>query len=170
MKIQLYTTKKNVLSVFFIVLSSFLFAQNIEFTKEFFKEDKEGLKVAKDNIDKGNAFFDEGPIYYKQAIDPYLAANKFNPNNALLNHKIGQCYLSSNFKLKSIPFLEKAELLNPSIDPYLYFHLGKAYHLNMQWDKAIKSFSDFQKNMNSNENNKRIILGAIHARIRQISQ
>jgi outer membrane protein OmpA-like peptidoglycan-associated protein/tetratricopeptide (TPR) repeat protein len=153
MKIQPYTTKKNVLSVFFIVLSSFLFAQNIEFTKEFFKEDKEGLKEAKDNIDKGNAFFDEGPIYYKQAIDPYLAANKFNPNNALLNHKIGQCYLSSNFKLKSIPFLEKAEQLNPSIDPYLYFHLGKAYHLNMQWDKAIKSFSDFQKNMNSNENN-----------------
>jgi hypothetical protein len=76
MKIQYFKTKKNVLSVFFIAISSVLFAQNIEFTKEFFKEDKEGLKLAKENIDKGNAFFDEGPIYFKQAIDPVLEAAK----------------------------------------------------------------------------------------------
>jgi hypothetical protein len=81
----------------FITASS-VYGQNIEFTKEFFKEDKEGLKKAKDNIELGDIEYNKGTYFFKQAIDPYLEANKFNPNNALLNFKIGQCYLYSNFK------------------------------------------------------------------------
>jgi outer membrane protein OmpA-like peptidoglycan-associated protein/tetratricopeptide (TPR) repeat protein len=113
-------------------------------------QDKEGLKKAKDDLELGDSYYNQGQIFFKQAIDPYLAANKFNPNNALLNFKIGQCYLYSNFKLKSIPYLEKAQQLNPTVDPALSFYLGRAYHLDMQWDKAIKEFSVFQKNAGSN--------------------
>jgi len=145
--------KKIVLISFIILSGNGLFAQNVEFTKENFKENKDGLKTAKDNIEKGDAFFNQGSIYFKQAIDPYLEANKFNPNNALLNYKLGQCYLSSNFKNKALPHLEKAQQLNPTIDPYLNYFLGKAYHLDMQWDKAIKEFSVFQKNLNADQNN-----------------
>lgn len=152
MKKLKYTSKKSVLVAFFMMMVSVVFAQNIEFTKENFKEDKDGLKLAKENIEKGDEYFNSGAIYFKQAIEPYLAANTFNPNNALLNYKLGQCYLASNFKLKAIPHLEKAQQLNPSVDVYLSYFLGKAYHLDMQWDKAIKEFSNFQKNMTSNEN------------------
>ncbi len=79
MKNTIYTLKNTFLPALFLVISNVLFAQNIEFTKEFFKEDKDGLKAAKDNIEKGDAFFDLGSIYFKQAIEPYLEANKFNP-------------------------------------------------------------------------------------------
>ena len=157
MKNIIYTSKNTFLVALFLVISNVLLAQNIEFTKEFFKEDKDGLKVAKDNIEKGDAFFNEGAIYFKQAIEPYLAANKFNPNNALLNYKLGRCYLASSFKLKAIPFLEKAQQLNPTVDSYLNYYLGKAYHLDMQWDKAVKEFSVFQKSVNANENPEAII-------------
>ncbi|MEN9997139.1 MAG: hypothetical protein RI922_129 [Bacteroidota bacterium] len=140
---------KMTFALMLLMMASTAFGQNIEFTKEFFKEDKEGLKKAKDNIELGDTYYNQGTIFFKQAIDPYIAANSFNPNNALLNFKIGQCYLYSNFKLKAIPFLEKAKSLNPSVDPTLNFYLGRAYHLDMQWDKAIAEFSVFQKIGNS---------------------
>ena len=42
------------------------------------------------------------------AIDSYLKADKFNPDNALLNYKIGRCYLDQNDKTEAINYLEKA--------------------------------------------------------------
>ena len=129
-----------------------MFAQDVEFSKDNFKNDKDGFKNAKRNIEAGDKLFEQGSVFYKQALDPfYLDAYKFNPNNALLNYKIGKCYLNSNYKLKSIPFLEKALALNPNVDPQLHYQLGKAYHLNMEWDKAIKEFKIFQQTLSTKE-------------------
>ena len=134
----------NRLLYIFFFISTFSVAQNVEFTKDNFKDQKDKLKEAKSNIDKGNGFYDQGVMYYKQAIEPYLLANKFNPENALLNYKIGNCYLNSNSKLKAIPFLEKAYKLNPKVDAQIHFAIGKAYHLDMQWDKAVDEYKTFQ--------------------------
>ena len=142
---------KNIITFLAIILSVSAFAQNIEFTKENFKDDKDGLKEAKKNIEAGDELFAQGDYYYKQAIDPYLLANKFNPNNALLNYRLGKSYLYSNYKLKSIPYLEKALSLNPTVDPQLHFLLGQAYHLDMQWDKAIEEFKKFQQDLKPDE-------------------
>lgn len=139
---------KKLLSLFAILISFLASAQtNVEFTKENFKDNKDGLKDAKNKIEDGDKLFEMGSVFYKQALDPYLAANNFNPNNALLNYKIGKCYLYSNYKLKSIPFLEKALKLNPDVDPQIHYVLGKAYHLDMQWDKAIEEFKLFEKTL-----------------------
>ncbi|MCW3102927.1 MAG: hypothetical protein JWO09_1367 [Bacteroidetes bacterium] len=135
---------KKIITFLVCIFSVTAFAQNVEFTKENFKDNKDGLKEAKNNIETGDKLFEQGSIFYKQAIDPYLLANKFNPNNALLNFKIGKCYLYSNYKLKSIPFLEKAIQLNPSVDPQVHYVMAKAYHLDMQWDKAITEYKAFQ--------------------------
>ena len=129
----------------FIVLSSGLFAQSVEFDKANFKEDKDGLKTAKDNLKTGDDFYAQGPGFYRDAIAPYEAANTFNPNNADLNFKLGECYLASMFKYKALPYLEKAVKLNPSVDPYIHFLLGKAYHLDMQFDKAVSEYSKYQR-------------------------
>src|ERR1700749_4180457 len=94
---------KKILFLLSILFTTAAFAQNVEFTKDNFKDNKDGLKDAKNQIEAGDKFFEQGSVFYKQAIDPYLAANKFNPNNALLNYKLGKCYLYSNYKLKSIP-------------------------------------------------------------------
>ncbi|MBL7884275.1 MAG: PD40 domain-containing protein [Bacteroidia bacterium] len=137
-----------ILSLLFVANS---FAQNVEFTKENFKDNKDGLKEAKKNLEEGDKLFAEGSVFYRQALDFYLPAHKFNPNNALLNYKIGKCYIYSSFKLKSIPFLEKAVQLNPNVDPQLRFILGKAYHLDMQWDKAIQEYKQFQSTLSVKE-------------------
>ena len=128
-----------------IFLSSGMFAQSVEFDKANFKEDKDGLKTAKDNLKTGDDFYAQGPGFYKEAIVPYEAANTFNPNNADLNFKLGECYLASMFKFKALPYLEKAIKLNPSLDPYIHFLLGKAYHLDMQFDKAVSEYGQYQR-------------------------
>jgi outer membrane protein OmpA-like peptidoglycan-associated protein/tetratricopeptide (TPR) repeat protein len=143
---------KKIILLLSIVFSGVTFAQtNVEFTKDNFKDNKDGLKDAKNALELGDKLFAQGSVFYKQALEPYLAANKFNPNNALLNYKIGKCYLNSNYKLKSIPFLEKALAINPLVDPQLHLQLGKAYHLDMQWDRAIKEFKLFQQTLSKKE-------------------
>jgi outer membrane protein OmpA-like peptidoglycan-associated protein/tetratricopeptide (TPR) repeat protein len=141
--IKTETTMKFVLYIFFSLFVTFAFSQNVEFEKEFFKEKKDELKIAKNNIEDGDVLYLKGVAFYKQAVEFYLLANKFNPNNALLNFKIGQCYLYSSSKLKSIPYLEKALSLNPLVDQDLQYSLGMAYHLDMQWDKSISAFNTF---------------------------
>jgi outer membrane protein OmpA-like peptidoglycan-associated protein/tetratricopeptide (TPR) repeat protein len=132
-------------------MTTVVVAQNIEFTKDNFKDDRGGLKDAKASIEKGDESFEKGFVFYKQALEPYLAAYKFNPNNALLNYKIGKCYLYSNYKLKSLPYLEKALSLNPTVDQQIHFVLAKAYHLDMKWDKAIQEFKLFQQTLSGKD-------------------
>jgi outer membrane protein OmpA-like peptidoglycan-associated protein/tetratricopeptide (TPR) repeat protein len=142
---------KKILFILSVIFSLSSIAQNVEFTKDNFKGDKDGLKDAKKNIEEGDKLFAMGSVFYKQALDFYLSANKFNPNNASLNYKIGKCYLYSSFKLKSIPHLEKALQLDANVDPQIHYVLGKAYHLDMQWDKAILEYKKFQATLNVKE-------------------
>ena len=142
---------KKLLYILSLLLTSGICAQNVEFEKDNFRDNKDGLKEAKRNIEAGDKFMEMGDAYFKLAIEPYLNANVFNPNNALLNYKLGQAYLHSNYKLKSIPYLEKAVKLNPQINPEIHYLLGKAYHLDMQWDKAIKEFQTVQQSLKGAE-------------------
>jgi outer membrane protein OmpA-like peptidoglycan-associated protein/tetratricopeptide (TPR) repeat protein len=142
---------KKLICILLLFCSTIAIAQNVEFTKENFAEDKDALSTAKKDIEAGDVFFIRGQKFYKQAIPFYIAANQFNPNNALLNFRLGKCYLYSNFKLKAIPHLEKALFLNPKVDPQIHFLLGKAYHLNMKWDKAIDELKTYKKTISEGD-------------------
>ena len=142
---------KKTITFLAIIFATIVQAQNVEFNKENFKENKEGLKDALKNIKKGDEICLQGPSFFKDALSYYLEADKFNSNNASLNYKIGKSYLYSKYKLKSIPYLEKAYSLNPKVDPQIHYFLGQAYHLNMQWDKAIEEFNTFLKNSTPND-------------------
>ena len=140
-----YFSMKKIITFCAIFITTLTQAQNIEFEKDNFKDNKEGYKDAVKSIKHGDEICLQGPSFFKDAIPYYLAADKLNSSNASLNFKIGKSYLYSKYKLKSIPYLEKAYSLNPSIDPQIHYFLGQAYHLNMQWDKAIDEFNTFIK-------------------------
>lgn len=140
MKKQLSTYLAIVSLVFF----GNVFAQNVEFEKDNFPNDKDGLKEAKNNIKEGDGFFEQGAIFYKEAIPFYEKANNFNPENALLNYKLGACYLNSMYKNKALPYLEKAAKLDQDVDPMLQYYLGVALHLNMQFDRAVSAFTRYR--------------------------
>jgi len=117
--------------------------QNVTFEKKNFKDNIPGFKQAMDSIEAGEKFYKMGDSRYYMAIHFFLFAEKFNPNNDQLNYWIGQCMLSHNsaFKTQALPYLQKAYQLNPTIAPDINYLLARAYHLDMEWEKAKQQYT-----------------------------
>ena len=131
------------LFLFISFFSGFGFSQDIEFKKKNFT-DQEGFTEALSNLNKGNDLFSKQKKWlYSQALEHFLKANNFNPNNSLLNFKIGICYLNSTDKAASLEYFLKAQSLNPSVDIKLEWAIAQAYHYNLQFDDAISHYNTF---------------------------
>ncbi len=139
----------------FLTLTPFLYGQNVEFKSSNFKDRKDELKAATDNISKGDAFLKKGNEAvvntenpgdnFHLALSHYLHAQAFNPNNADLNFKIGNCYLYTNEKYKAKEYIFNAQKLDPNVDRKLLFFLGMVYQLDMQWDEATRHYRAFNE-------------------------
>lgn len=139
---------KHLITLLFLSFSISLTGQTVKdtpFEKDFFPNQKDQLKEAKRSLDIGTEEYEgKRPGRYKFALEHYLKAHAFNPNNAFLNFRIGVCYINSSFKIKAKGHFEKAYELNPDIDPEIHYYLGRGYHLNMDWDKAIAEYQTFK--------------------------
>ena len=146
---------RNIALVILIGLSTQLFAQkNVEFTKDNFPDTKKEMKEAVRNIEDGDDHVFEYTredgftlvAGYKLSLPFYEKAQKFNPNNALLNYKLGKCYLyGTNEKLESLNFFLKAYKLDPRVDNQIFYMIAMGYHLQGDWDKAINEYKKYQK-------------------------
>lgn len=143
----------------YILLATFLFsgylaAQNVEFNRRNFRDDVEGFRKAVEEIDKGKTFFDQGStaifevkdpgLNFQQALLHFEKAQEFNPNDALNNFRIGVCHFHSSSPYKAIPFIKKANELDPTCSPFLYYYLGGVQHLEHSFDEAIVSYKKFE--------------------------
>ena len=115
-------------------------AQSIAFTKENFAGNKDGLREALRELKEGDAEYRADPPGYALALPHYLAAQQLNPSNAVLNVKIGDCYLNSANKIAALPYLQKAAALDPTADARLHYLLGRALHLSAKWAAAIAEY------------------------------
>lgn len=138
---------------------------NIDFKNANFKNNKDGLKLAEQNIDNGDKILEQieeiiikkldVKDLYLKAFDSYKKANDFNPNNAELNLKIGKCLLETYRKSEALPYLEKSLKLMPGEYIEVYFLLGQGYSMELDFNKAKENFNlyktkakekDFEKN------------------------
>ena len=128
-------------------------AQSTEFTKYNFPNNKDQLSTALDQIKTGDKLYNQGPGMYKLAIAEYLKANKFNPNNSLLNYKIGRCYLYDNDKTEAIKYLEKAYEIDQRISLNIEYNdvnwlMATAFQQDYQFEKAIEKYTDHRNILN----------------------
>lgn len=125
---------------FFLFLYQVSWGQNVPFDKNLFKDKKEEFKIAKEALENGDKKYEHH--LYDEALKFYDVANKFNPNNAELNFKIGRSYIAcySRDREDCLAFYEKAFKLDPNVDKNIHLFLGEAYHLNAKWDQAIEEF------------------------------
>ncbi len=137
-----------------IMLLSFVgaAAQSVEFSKYNFPNHKEQLSNALDHIKSGDKYYEQGPGVYHLAITEYKKAYEFNPKNALLNYKIGRCYLNDNNKADAIQYFEQAIELDPRISLDMDYNdvnllLATAYHLDYQFDKAIEKYKAHESSL-----------------------
>ncbi len=100
--------------------------------------------------------YNQAAVEWKELLDK-------SPENANLNWKVGEAYMHSyNEKAKALPYLEKAAenrskgyggLTTAGYDPFdpkeknappvVDYWLGKAYHLDSQFDKADEAYRKF---------------------------
>lgn len=119
-----------------------LSAQNVEFKASNFPNDRKGFKEALGNYRRGMKYFEMGPSYFEAALDYYLKAEAFNPNEARLNYNIGFIYNTLGND-KAVPYLEKAMDLDARYKVHARYTLAHRYHLNKEWDKAITAYQEY---------------------------
>ena len=98
---------------------------------------------------------------YKDALPLYQQLLKSYPDNSNFKYRIGQCYMNiSGEKIRAVSYLEDAvKNINPKYKegkfnetgaPYdALYYLANAYRINNQIDKALKTYEQFRKNLNS---------------------
>ncbi|MCC6251818.1 MAG: PD40 domain-containing protein [Bacteroidia bacterium] len=116
--------------IFTVLVGYFSFAQNN------FGSEKELRKQA-DNYFKENDYTAAFPLY-SQLLSLY-------PKDPVFNYKYGVCMLyAKENKEKPLPYLIFAAG-KEDVDDDIYYHLGRAYHLNYRFDDAIAQYKIFKE-------------------------
>lgn len=133
-----------------IIFSQSIQAQgkrDILFDPSFFPDMKrKDLKEMTERIQEGDNYFKLGfPAAYSEAIDIYIPAYNFNPDNATLNYKMGVSYLYTGHHNEALNHLKKAYSLRSNVNPDILLVLGEAYHQNLSLDTALMYYLDYVK-------------------------
>ena len=130
--------KKIVLIIVALVLGCVAMAQNVEFTKAAFPNDKKGVKEALKHMKAGEALLKERQ--FREAYTELMKAQDFNPNNAKLNYNIFKCTYNLKMEANSYVYLNRAYELDPKVDPDIVYFKGMERQANYDFDKAIEFF------------------------------
>jgi outer membrane protein OmpA-like peptidoglycan-associated protein/tetratricopeptide (TPR) repeat protein len=125
-------------------------AQNKEFTRNYFPNDSRGLRDARKNLVQGEKLYEQGWGNFDKALEFFLKAQQFNPDNGLLNLRIGECYLYTPYKERSVKFLERAVELNVE-DKEVFYLLGVAYQQSYKFDQAVEQFNHYRQLLSPQE-------------------
>ncbi len=135
--------KKIILFTFLIFISSTAFSQDIRKLQETFIEAEYFVLYQE----------------YNDALPFYLQLYEQLPDNSNIAFRIGLCYLNiPGWKNLAISYLETAAKncsakykegsLNQKTAPYeAIFHLGEAYRINFQFDKAKEAFIKYRETL-----------------------
>jgi outer membrane protein OmpA-like peptidoglycan-associated protein/tetratricopeptide (TPR) repeat protein len=144
------------------LVAGITFGQNVDFKSGNFKDDKDGLKKAQDAIKAGDSFFELGNtaifetkepgINFELALNEFMKAQTFNPNNALLNFKIGVCHINSTSPYKGFSFIERAKQLDPQCDPFMDYYVGVVLQYQGKYGDAVKAYQAFENNYKKSDN------------------
>jgi tetratricopeptide (TPR) repeat protein len=131
------------LILFLFVFVSSCFTVNAQVDRE--SEFKKIYPIAEKQLNDGQT---------QQALKNFQTLFELSPRNANINYKIGTAYLNINGqKQMAVPYLERAAAStsdkykssykenNAPLDAL--FHLGRAYHLNLEFDKAITAYKQY---------------------------
>lgn len=140
--------------IFMSLMLNLAFSQDrdIPFDKRLFADQKEGFEEAVKEIKLGDFYFFDGRNeFLYDALNHFLAAQKFNPYSSILNYKIGICYLYTADKLNSLPHLEFAYRVNPYLDKDIKLYLAQAYQINGNFERAITFYKIYQDELPVND-------------------
>ena len=138
-------TQFSIITILLMFIFNPLFSQeDVKIIKKEFVTEKKGDSKALKDIKYGDYFYKENNEgSYLKALNFYLSANEYNPENAELNYKIGVCYLESINKNLSLTYLQKSYELKENVAGDIFYQLGRAYHYNYQFTLAIEYYEKY---------------------------
>lgn len=170
---------KKILSLLLSIYLLSASAQNIEFERANFPNQKEELKDVLKKVDLGTDLYSAGrkeldeerrrflfenkflPMslhdyqragyqQFKSAIPALQEALKFNPRNAAVNYMLGVMLLFQDpLGKQTLQCLEDAMALKGNIDGDAEYWLAWACHLNSKWDEAKNHYTSYLKTINT---------------------
>ncbi|MDD3739930.1 MAG: OmpA family protein [Bacteroidales bacterium] len=125
-----------------IVVNSLISQVDVKFSPANFPGKSGEVKIAKKQIKNADILvFNENQ--FEDGLKLYTKAYELNPNNSDLNFKIGYCYYNTTHKYDCLYYFEKAWKLNPKVDKKISYYLGRGYHLNYNFNEAIKFYNEY---------------------------
>jgi outer membrane protein OmpA-like peptidoglycan-associated protein/tetratricopeptide (TPR) repeat protein len=101
-------------------------------------------------INKGDKFYKKEQ--YKNAYPFYEQALKSDSLNIEAQYKAAVCNLHRFSKEDALRGLEKVYNADSTYNKYLYYWMGRAYHLNFKFEEAILFYSKAQQKKSKNNN------------------
>lgn len=124
---------KNILiGLLFLASVATLKAQNLS------KEGKRYVKEAHEYFSAGDYF---------KALELYQIVEKTDGENVGILYSISICYVNTYRAEKALPYLDKVKNSNKIKDPMINYYYGVAYHVDHQFDEAIKHYNMFLLNV-----------------------
>lgn len=146
-----------------ISIPAFAQEKDVPFEKDYFRDNKKEFKDALKEFEDGNYYFFGDPgrgmwPNYGKALEFYKKAYDFNPKSAMLNFRMGLCYLNTLERLESLDYLLKAYELKNTVDPMIHYYIGQSYQIHYEWDKAIMEYEYYRKTLSQRDNVEEIFL------------
>ena len=89
---------------------------------------------------------------YVEATSLYLRLLALSPRSYEYNYKYGTCLLFNSYKKQdAFKYLNYA-VTDPAIDVQAFYFLGKAHHLNYQFNEAIRNYELYKQKVGSKVN------------------
>jgi tetratricopeptide (TPR) repeat protein len=107
-----------------------------------YSQDQEAERFAKRIENIAQEYYRIGD--YTKALEGYLMLDSINPGNTEYNYHIGICYLNSGSASLAYPYLEFANQQDDAPEGIM-FELARAYHLGMEFNKAIIMYESYKK-------------------------
>jgi hypothetical protein len=130
-----------------IMMISFADAQNVPFHRSAFPEQGKELRKARKDMKRGTRLTDKGEHRHREALLLLRTAHDFNPNNGLLNWRIGSLLYEGDNPADALPYLAKAWELDSSVNGKLPYMLARASHLHHRFDEARYFYTAYHNSL-----------------------
>lgn len=132
------------LALLLFLISGTVYSQlDVSVKKSEFKREKTGFRTAWKHIKGGNAFYNDGGVWFLNALTEYQYAYIYNPANAELNYKIGVSSLLSDRKDEASGFLLKAYELKNDVAPDILLLTGRALMYSGKPGEAVEKLNSY---------------------------
>ncbi|WP_051313563.1 OmpA family protein [Sporocytophaga myxococcoides] len=102
-----------------------------------------------DDLREGNRLLKQE--HYRNALPFFEKILTKEPKNTKALFGAAVCYLHRYSKEKALTYIEKVYALDSTVDKHIHFWMGRVYHQNYMFDKALEQYNIYQSNLSKKD-------------------